>query len=214
LLVRREERLAELRAANELWWSAEAEVFAAYWDAPRRSLATDLRWIARQCHKELYDGVVLRERELQTASADAHAALAQIIAEERDHLDAFADVYARFRGDAQALTEDYLRELAWPENDALAELRTRHKHEFGAIGAIASTFTEGGGGALYIAGMSRAGRGGIDDAIAKACAVIYDDEQNHMTAGFAQLDIDWNLLTELTVEQSELRVPMREAQFR
>src|SRR5262249_19208896 len=157
--------------------------FATYWDAAQRSLATDLRWIARQCHKELYDGVLLRERELRAAPEQERAALAEMIAEERAHFDAFAAVYEGFRGNAQPLTDDHLREIAWAENDALAALRNRHKSEYGMTGAIASTFTEGGGGALYTAGMSRAGRGGIDDAIAVACTRIYADEQNHMSAG-------------------------------
>ncbi len=44
----------------------------------------------------------------------------------------------------------------------------------------AHLFTEGGYCALFREGMKLGGRGGVDDAIAAACAEIHDEEFDHM----------------------------------
>jgi hypothetical protein len=67
--------------------------------------------------------------------------------------------------------------------------------------------------------MRLKGRGGADDAIARACALVYDDEFEHMLKGIAGLDSEglapaqWKLLGTLAVDQMRLRFPMRNAQF-
>ena len=63
------------------------------------------------------------------------------------------------------------------------------------------------------------GRGGVDDLIGEACAKVYGDEIGHMLNGISGLQQDglseaeWDLVTELTVEQMKHRIPMRNAQF-
>jgi hypothetical protein len=147
-------------------------------------------------------------------------ALADGIQTEVAHFRAFAGVYDLLRTPADPpLDAARLEAVDWPENRALAALRARHREQHGALGRRAEAFTEGGYCTLYTAGCSLAGRGGIDDAIAAACAKVVDDEWDHMIAGIAGLedetlsDADWALLASLTVEQGRARIRMRDAQF-
>lgn len=220
--------LTALIAANAPLWAAEAEVFRTYWDWPRRSRAGDLRWLARQCYKELFDGFVPRLRELRAGfpALDgptprwALLETAKGASDELAHYCVFADAYDAIRVGEPRLTLARLEEAGnWPENAALGALRARHRRHHGELGRRAQAFTEGGYCTLYAEGMRLSGRGGADDVIAAACARVYDDEWDHMLAGIAGLDdlhLDagaWALLTDMTVAQMRLRVRMRNAQF-
>jgi hypothetical protein len=220
--------LRRLVAANAPLWAGEAAVFSAYWDAPTRTRASDLTWLARQCRKELFDGVLPRTRAVDTlvrslgatADRDALTTLAEGIQTEIAHFRAFASVYDELRHAIDPrLDAARLDSAEWPENRALASLRARHRQQHGELGRRAESFTEGGYCTLYTAGRSLAGRSGIDDVIAAACAEVVDDEWDHMIAGIAGLEdqalsaADWDLLTALTVEQGRCRVRMRNAQF-
>lgn len=220
--------LSALVAANAPLWAGEAEVFRTYWDWPQRSRASDLRWLARQCWKELFDGFVPRLRELRAGfpTLDGGTArwelleLARGASDELAHYCLFADAHDAIRGREPRLTRARVEQAGnWPENAALGALRARHRRDHGDLGRRAQAFTEGGYCTLYAEGMRLAGRGGADDVIAGACARVYDDEWDHMLAGIAGLDdmhlgaADWGLLTELTVTQMKLRVRMRNAQF-
>lgn len=225
------EASASLRAlidANAPLWAGEAEVFRAYWDWPRRSRASDRRWLARQCYKELFDGFAPRLRELRAGFPALDSAtprwelleMARGAQEELAHYCLFADAHDAIRGREPRLTLAAVERMGnWPENAALGALRARHRRRHGELGRRAQAFTEGGYCTLYAEGMRLAGRGGGDDVIAHACARVYDDEWDHMLAGIAGLDdmglgpADWSLLTELTVAQMKLRVRMRNAQF-
>ena len=108
----------------------------------------------------------------------------------------------------------------WPENTVLTEIRARHVREHGDLGRRAHAFTEGGYCTLYAEGTRLRGRGGIDDAIADACAKVLDDEWEHMLQGIAGLEDDdaasagpGRCLAELSVEQMRARIHMRNAQF-
>jgi hypothetical protein len=67
--------------------------------------------------------------------------------------------------------------------------------------------------------MTLAGNGGADDMIARACALVYEDEFGHMCKGIVgldrdeQSDADWALMTGLSVELATLRIHMRNGQF-
>jgi hypothetical protein len=220
--------LAALIAANAPLWAAEAEVFRTYWDWPRRSRASDRRWLARQCYKELFDGFVPRLRELRTGFAHLDGAasrwellcVAEGATEELAHYCLFADAHDAIRASEPRLSLARVEKMGnWPENAALGALRARHRRRHGELGRRAQAFTEGGYCTLYAEGMRLAGRGGADDVIAAACRRVYDDEWDHMIAGIAGLDDarlssgGWALLTEMTVAQMRLRVRMRNAQF-
>ncbi len=224
------EGLRRLVAANAPLWAGEAAVFSAYWNAPMRTRTSDLAWLARQCRKELFDGVLPRVHALDTLvrhlgaesgrDRDALSALADSIETEIAHFRAFAGVYDLLRKPEDPLLDAARLESAeWAENRALAALRARHREQHGELGRRAESFTEGGYCTLYTAGRSLAGRGGIDDAIAAACATVVDDEWDHMIAGIAGLEHealsaeDWDLLAALTAEQGRCRIRMRNAQF-
>lgn len=220
--------LRRVVAANAPLWAGEAAVFEAYWDSPARSRESDLLWLARQCRKELFDGVLPRlgaldgmTRSLAAGTPrDALDELAAGITTELAHFRAFEAAYEALRTPADPrLDAALLARVEWPENRALAALRARHRAEHGELGRRAEAFTEGGGCTLYTAGRARAGRGGADDAIAAACALVVEDEWDHMLSGIAGIDdeglrdADWDLLASLTAEQGRSRIRMRNAQF-
>lgn len=224
--------LVELVAANAPLWAGEAEVFRTYWDWDGRTPATDRRWVVRQCYKELFDGFVPRldslvggwtgiERGMSRADA---LELSKSAYEELAHYCAFADAYDALRGDDPGddevgLDVDVVRACNWPENAVLAELRAGHIRDHGEMGRRAHAFTEGGYCTLYFEGQQLRGRGGVDDVIAGACALVYDDEWEHMLHGIAGLADDnldpasWRLLADLSVAQMRARIRMRNAQF-
>lgn len=226
-------RLIELAAS---YWAGEAEVVRSYWTAPFRSPDTDRRWLARQCFKEFWGsgvgkldrgGVVLgtmkgileRATEIDV-TIDRYEMLGWLdgIKAEFAHYCAFADVYDALRPEgAPRLNPSRLE--SWPEEDALTQLRYLHQSEHGAVGMRACKFTEGGYCALFSEGRALAGRGGIEEKIATACALVYEDEVDHMLAGIAGIATeglsaaDWRLLGELVVAQMKQRIRMRNEQF-
>lgn len=219
--------LKQLIDANAPLWAGEAEVFRTYWDWPRRTRKTDLLWLARQCHKELFDGFLPRLRQLQGDFEQIEAGItrellleqAEGVYQELAHYCGFAAAYDALRQQEPPLDLATIRACNWQENLQLASTRARHRTQHGELGARAQAFTEGGYCTLYAEGMRLRGRGGADDLIAEACARVYDDEWDHMIHGIAGLEEhrlsagDWALLTELSVEQMRLRIRMRNAQF-
>jgi len=232
--------LERLILANAPYWAAEAEVCRAHFNAPKRNKKTDLSWLARQARKEFWDSFstdapslflsFCKERLADWDKIDAGGPsrrdvldMVQTIAAEFSHYVAFADAYETIRGgdkDFPPITPLMLRDISsWPENDALQQLRTDHQKQFGKIGMRATRFTEGGYCGLFSEGMKLKGRSKGDDAIAAACALVYDDEFHHMLVGIAGLDeepmtkAEWDRLEELSIAQMRARIHMRNAQF-
>ncbi|MEA2971762.1 MAG: hypothetical protein QOG82_220 [Actinomycetota bacterium] len=222
--------LVDLVDANAPLWAGEAEVFRTYWDWDGRSPATDRQWLARQCHKELFDGFLPRLSALDGGWAGIGESRAEVLElsksayEELAHYCAFAAAYDAIRDNDVPLDIDTLRACAWPENAALAELRAAHIRDHGELGRRAQAFTEGGYCTLFSEGVRLRGRGGVDDMVADACALVYADEWEHMLLGIAGLagldDGDgarspeaWAVLRDLSVAQMEARIRMRNAQF-
>ena len=231
--------LRKLISASATLWAGEAEVVRTYWDSPVRDHAADLLWMRRQCSKE-FNGVGIGEyknlgvflgpvTELTEVfpkidggdgGVDRHYALAliEMLHDEFEHYVLIADVYDAIRGPGEpALNGQNLE--TWDEDVALTELRLRHMRDHGELGRRACRFTEGGYCTLFREGMGLKGRGGVDDLIADACALVYDDEFGHMAKGIVGLDdaglsdVDWIYLTELSVELQTMRIHMRNAQF-
>ena len=210
-------------------WAGEAELVRAYFDSPRRTRESDLRWIARQAYKEIWDGVAPQLRRLDRAlvsgeepgSDDVLGDAAEVLRSELAHYRAFAELHAALAGPAAPrLDPAGLRaRWSWPENDALRELRAEHVERHGALGRRAMRFTEGGYARLFAEGMRLRGRGAADDLIAEACSRVFDDEFEHMLAGIAGLsaeglaETDWQRLEALAAEQMRARIRMRSAQF-
>jgi hypothetical protein len=217
-------------------WAGEAEVVRTYWTSPKRCVATDLVWLQRQSFKEFWGSgvgkfdrggvffgimknLIARGAEIDV-TLDRHeiAEALETLQAEFAHYCAFADVHDAIRPpDVPRLNPERLE--SWPAEDALTALRFRHQEQHGAIGMRACKFTEGGYCTLFSEGMALAGRGGVDDQIAAACALVYDDEFGHMLAGIAGIDreglgpSDWTLLEALVVEQLRQRIRMRNQQF-
>jgi hypothetical protein len=217
------EGLVRLIATLTPYWGGEAEVVAAYFGGAR-TVGSDRRWLARQCHKELVDGVDQRLGLLVEAlAADAGdrprlQRWAHEAAEELDHFCLFAEAHDALAPDEAPLTPPVARDQwGWPANDDLRTLRFAHLDDHGRIGWRALIVTEGGYGVLYSAGAAMAGGGGQDELIARACQRVLDDEVDHVAQGIAGADAvereDWDLLIELCVAQSAARIRMRDEQF-
>ncbi len=217
--------LHALIAANARMWAGEAEIFSTYFGWSRRSAATDAVWLARQCHKELMDGVVARIVRLsQPAQFDlaptlAERALADSVArQELTHYIAFAAAYEKCTEASEPFSGSRIG-ADWPENADLQNLRAQHCAEHGVLGLRALEFTEGGYCTLYSAGMALGDGSAIDQAIAAACEMVFDDEWDHMLHGIADLSDtsttpeEWRVFEALTVAQGRLRIRMRNAQF-
>jgi hypothetical protein len=218
-------------------WAGEAEVIRSYWSSPVRTRDTDLRWLRLQCRKEFWDsfadpqkGLYLEPLDRLRAAfpkidreIDRHEVLdiAEMFFAEFSHYVAFADAYDAIRGpDDPKLDPHLLREQGdSPENAELARIRAGHRRQYGELGMRACEITEGGYCALFSEGMKLEGRPGADGAIARACRAVYDDEFGHMLRGIVNLDEenltpeDWRRLAEMTREQMQARIHMRNAQF-
>jgi hypothetical protein len=208
------------------YWAAEEEICRTHLSRTGRPADVEVEWLARQAAKELHDGVEPRLDRVRAAvrsqaSAAAIARETEELHEEAAHFVAFADAHDAVAGPAglPLLDERDLLVLAsWPENDELRRLRARHHDAHGAVGDLATTFTEGGCAALFAAGAAVAGGTAADRAIASACAAVLDDELEHLGAGFRDLadradDVDPLVLERLVVEQSIARLRMRQSQF-
>jgi len=229
--------LARLIEAVAPLFAGEAEIFRTYWDSPRRNRQTDKLWILRQARKEVWDTPLGDPRGLYIGPIeDLLAVFPKIdieiprteildrlegLYEEFSHYCAFADAYDALCGDGdEKLSPTLLRDVPdWPENRALRDRRAAIKAAHGVVGERACFFTEGGYCTMFSEGMRLAGRGGVDDLIARACAKVYDDEFGHMLKGILGLDAeelsqpDWDLLVSLSVELQRLRLPMRNSQM-
>ncbi|HYU68837.1 MAG TPA: hypothetical protein VEL09_05855 [Burkholderiales bacterium] len=222
--------------ASAPYWAGEAEVVRTYWTSPVRTASTDLLWLSRQCFKEFWGsgagkfdrgGVFLGTLKNLAAKTpdidvtlDRHEVLDVLegLKAEFSHYIAFADLYDSIRlAGSPKLNPAMLEE--WPEEAALTALRYRHQDEHGALGMRACKFTEGGYCTLFSEGTALKGRGGVEEKIAAACALVYEDEFEHMLAGIADIgneqfsEAQWRLLETLVVEQLRQRIRMRNAQF-
>lgn len=220
--------LLKLIKANATFWGAEAEVIRSYWDSPVRNHETDKKWLIHQIYKEYCNGILpylaLFNEQLAVATISEQRLklvdLSEILYEEVEHYAMFADLYVVLDDTDYKLSPDELKTAgAWPENDDLMTLRKQHCLESSDIGQRAFSFTEGGYVALFSEGKKLKGRSNFENAVAKVCKKIYDDEFNHMLLGIMETDShqlsesNWNMLERFTVEQMKKRILMRNAQF-
>ena len=185
--------LRRLIEVNAPLWAGEGEVVRTYFDLPTRTRETDRRWLWVQCRKEFWDsfadpakGLYLepldRLREAFPGidtEVDRHELLgvARHFVDEFSHYCAFADVYDAIRAEGEPkINPHLLRDRGdLPENAELAAIRAGHRDEYGELGVHACEITEGGYCGLFREGMRLAGRGEVDDLIATACRLVYDD---------------------------------------
>jgi hypothetical protein len=228
--------LVELVQLNAPFWAGEAEVARTYFASDKRNAETDKAWLKRQCWKE-YAGIGDSQGKTIGMVSDLEVKLREMVPEldktvdrhelldiletvyvEYKHYCLFADIYDQLRADSEPKMDPNKLET-WEEEERLASRRRQVRKEYGEIGARASSFTEGGYCTLYSEGAKLSGRPGLDGQIGKACQVVFDDEFGHAMKGIAGVDkanlseADWDLLKKLTVEQLEMRIHMRNAQF-
>lgn len=233
--------LQRLIEAAAPYWAGEAEVFRTYWISPRRTRESDRRWLALQCSKEIWGsglapldkGIFLGPAEALVAAfpkidaeIDRHEVLeiAEGLRAEFAHYCAFADAYDALATPGEPKINPQRVKLSWPEDRALSALRFAHKRTHPALGARATSFTEGGYCTLFSEGMKLAEAGTGPHAranalIAEACAKVYEDEFSHMLKGIVGLDAEgltaeeWRILERLSTEQLKARILMRNSQF-
>jgi hypothetical protein len=222
--------LRALVDANAPLWGAEAEVCRTYFHSPARNAETDCLWITRQCYKELVDGALFRMLAMQGRFRLDELTPGGVSADEGTctelaHFLAYAEALRAVTGDRSA-SIDMASLLAgnWPENEQLMALRKTHRDARLELGWRAHAFTEGGYCTLYSTGMELGDRRGNastsgDQAIAAASKLVFADEWEHMLEGIAGLgkhplsEADWEQLCDMTVEQSRMRIHMRNGQF-
>ena len=218
------------------FWAGEAEVVRTYFRSPSRNAQSDMNWLARQCFKEFWGSGVSRydrggvflgvlkklveEAPIIDKTLDRHevADTLEGLWAEFNHYVAFADCYDAIRPAGAPKMNPHMLD-SWPEEDALTAQRYKHQDDHGKVGMRACKFTEGGYCTLFSEGMALKGRGGIDDKIAAACALVYEDEFGHMLAGISGIgdeglsESDWALMEKLVVDQLKKRIHMRNGQF-
>ena len=224
-----ERRLIDVAAR---YFVGEEEIARTYFDSPRRSAETDRLWLRRQCYKEIWgSGVGDAERGLFLDNVallrdvfpridrevDRHIVLAAIdsLHTEFAHYCLFADIHDLL-GDERL---DPLQLETWPADRELARLRYDCRRRLGRRGEQIVRFSEGGGGSMYLAAMKLAGRGELDDRIARACGQVYRDEIDHMRAGQDELEREeigageWNEVAAAIRAILVQRLHMRNEQF-
>lgn len=227
----RVERLVELASP---YWAAEEAIVAAYFGGEGRTPATDIAWLRGQCYKELWGSGVaehsgglflgpveyLRESFAALDRGVGRHELLDVIdglRSEFSHYCLFADVHDHLADpplDPATLT-------GWAADEALTAYRDGCRSTAGDLGMYATRFSEGGYGAMYLAGMGLADGDTTDRLIAEACRQVYDEELGHMRVGLADLaaldgrltDDEWLRLEAMIAEMLRLRLHMRNEQF-
>lgn len=140
--------------------------------------------------------------------------VAQELYEEFHHYQVLSDILDDLEG--RRVRPDELTQM--PEDLKLAQMRAAARAAHGDMGSAISKFSEGGGSSMYKAGMEIRG-GELEQLIAAACRIIYDDEVDHMRTGAEGLRRtvneaeDWEIVESLTREIAMQRVRMRNEMF-
>ncbi len=197
-----------------------------------RPAVSDSVPLRRQCFKEIWgSGVGEREKGLLQAQAaflnevfpridrgiDRHLVLevADVLRSEFAHYCVFADIHDSLEG--ESLDPGQL--AGWAADNELARPRYECRDRLGRRGDAVVRFTEGGCGSMYLAGMRLAGRGELDDRIARACEEVYRDEVGHMRSGIVELGLtalseaEWEEIAAAIRSILLQRLHMRNEQF-
>lgn len=211
------------------YWAGEAEVVRTYFSRPRTA-DQDIHWLRFQCYKEFHSSVrgaeggtvrgPLRELgelalDLRGRAARAHFAHElEELGEEFSHYAVLAEILEDLQGSPVA--PDDL--TPGSEEISLAAMRRQIVEAHGDFGALVCKFTEGGGSGMFAAGKEIGGNP-LDDRLAAAFRLIFDDEVDHMRGGASALadmhltDEDWELAKSLLRQLSMQRVRMRNEMF-
>lgn len=173
------------------YWEAEAEIASRFFSG-HPAKEDHIYWLKAQLWKELHpvDGYFSGiHKELQNMAdmfprvdkdVDRHhyAFLLQQMLEEFNHYVLFADIYEYLAGRKIDASDT----VQLPQEKKLQELRRRYVSSGSALDKAAVLFTEGGGAALFREG-ARVKGGKLEEMIAHAMQIIYDDEKDHFREG-------------------------------
>ncbi|MFI5266802.1 MAG: hypothetical protein ACHQ7M_05425 [Chloroflexota bacterium] len=222
-------KLDELVEIASPYWAGEYEVVHTFFSEPR-SKQEHIRWLRAQCWKEFWgtldghpESIPMRSLKELTElyqALDSPAArhkflhISEEMYEEFHHYAALADILDDLEG--RHVPPEELESL--PEDRKLTEMRTHIAQSEGELGAFVNKFSEGGGSSMYKAGMEITG-GELEQRIAAAFHVIFDDEIGHMQTGAAGLrrvvktPDQWDKCKRLVRDVHRQRVRMRNDMF-
>ena len=230
--LRKRELGGELNDLGRRFWAGEAEICRRFWNEPR-SAEEQAHWLRLQVFKEMYgSGLVGRPEGIIRALIDKLAEtlpLAQnkaqrdefernirVLREEFTHFRLFADVLESATGEPVQLST--LKEWQLPEDRRLQELRQSYRESRGGLGELAVGFTEGGGSSFFFEGR-KIGGDPVADEIARACAVVFNDELEHGEHGALGLEREldseeeWAEVREMVTAICKQRLRMRYEMF-
>ncbi|HEY8693226.1 MAG TPA: hypothetical protein VIR57_10845 [Chloroflexota bacterium] len=222
-------KLDELVEIASPYWAGEYEVVHTFFSQPR-SKQEHIRWLRAQCWKEFWgtldghpESIPMRSlKELMELyqGLDSPAArhkflhVAEEMYEEFHHYAALADILDDLEG--RRVPPEELESL--PEDQKLTAMRTHIARTEGELGSFVNKFSEGGGSSMYKAGMEITG-GELEQRIADAFHVIFDDEIGHMQTGAKGLrrvvktPEQWDTCKRLVRDVHRQRVRMRNDMF-
>ena len=222
-------RLDELVAVASPYWAGEHEVVQTFFSR-LHTKEEHIRWLRAQCWKEFWGRLDAARNGIIGRSVDQLAELYPRLQSPElrlEFLDVARELYEEFHH--YALLADILEDLEGryvppieleqlPEDAKLAQMRDHIVSSEGELGAFVNKFSEGGGSSMYKAGMDISG-GELEQRIAAAFRIIFDDEVGHMRKGAAglrgtvQAPEQWEMAKRLTRDIARQRVLMRNEMF-
>jgi len=219
----------ELLDCVQPYWEAEAAITAKFFNnAPSKE--DHIYWLKAQLWKELHpvDGYFSGiQKELynlaemftqvdKTIDRHQYSFLIQQMLEEFNHYVLFADVLEFLTQEKIDIGKDTVQ---LPEEKKLQQIRHRYFTSGSPFDKAAVLFTEGGGAAMFREGAKIKG-GKLEEMIARAMQVIYDDEKDHFHEGAKDASAliknaeDVETMKQTIIAVSRQRVAMRLDMFR
>lgn len=210
------------------YWEAEGEIAKRFF-ASQPSANDHIYWLKAQVWKELhpvdgyFNGIhkelsrltdLFPKVDIEIDRHDFGFSLRQIV-EEFNHYVLFADILQMLTGTPVGPSET----VQLPAEKALGDVRRRLANNGDPIDSAAVLFTEGGGARLFREGARVTG-GALEQKIAHAMKIIYDDERDHFreaaqqALAVLQSDEDLAQIVLGISEVSAARVEMRREMFR
>lgn len=219
----------ELLNAALPYWEAESEIAKRFFDN-KPTQQNHEYWLRAQLWKELnpvdgyFNGI---HKELANLAdmfprieneVDRHhfAFLLKQMLEEFNHYVMFADILEFVTGRKLDIKTDTVQ---LSEEKKLQELRRKYVTSGSPIDKAAVLFTEGGGARLFREGANVQG-GKLEEMIARAMKVIYDDEKDHFREGaeesaeLVKSPADLERMKIAIADVSRQRVAMRQEMFK
>jgi hypothetical protein len=210
------------------YWETEAQITRRFFNR-QPSLDDHIFWLKAQLWKELHpvDGYFTGlQKELSQLVAlfpkidkviDRHRYhhLLQQMTQEFNHYVLMADALEYLLGHSISAADTF----QLPQEKKLAELRRAYANSGSAVDKAAVLVTEGGGARMFREGRKLKG-GRLEQTIAKAMEVIYQDEKNHYkeaareAARAVKSRQDLQRMKKAIREISHQRVYMRNEMFR